>query len=1063
MIAVHPHIGYLNTEFRIQFNDNSNYQLVDKEIVVTNSHGEFVDNLIIPLNSNSILHKFSSAGEYTLCVKGHEEKVNVCVKDAIRFGGSTHKNSYVFDKTPWCFIVMKDRTYFYNRETTEEYVEAISPDIIEYVNHDVVSFYNKGECSLYSLSDHKIIVSYRSGEILNENTLIISNFSDDKINQNDQCQETNRYESTIQIKAPCYTKNKKKNVMTAAQLKEQRKDVISIIEYKGKTFFTCGREANGDPMYGYVTKKVYKGLCDGTANISNIEYAEVETEDGKTIPCLMMASNNEKFSSNTRSAIKIIRFVKNILGERNIACDKYMLSDNGKTLYILAGATIKQIAIDSLNISIVETSGYKPIDLINGHYAIGLDEKGRILIYDLSTSKVINRINENWTISAINGMRIIDVKNIENEFAKVYQQLINSKSYRNIELALHNLSVDNIRVVGNYVYYVVTDNKQWVNQYGDVKHSTDVCIKCCNRSSFNVPISRCLETTVVHNSLYIKGSQRCVVAVNGELVYETKDKYYCYGNLVVFISPTEQSDEIYVIENGKKRQLLKGKFDYSLFNRYGLIIETSKSRIYRFDGIGDNGESYKIIDVLSNRISIKTIGSHSVIVIDWTSILRNQNIVQLPEAVCAISNDFNHTISIKGSHIYLGAYEKGDYNCSEILEGLYDTTSYGKVFLTDDGENIVYQKGKLCILKNIQTGEESTFPNLSFVEHVNGYRPLIKNDHWRKPRIIDPITKQEINADFLANYNFVSPQGDLLADAEQKIKYFHNGNEINKTEVEKIRRELDLLDLCDKETIIRNRRAYIAEHKSFFREKNENSLLSEPIFSKNIIKTTSYIIIKRCNGTNQDNIEINIGPTLWFLNYVSFSYNSRYVAIAGRYPDNTFNEAGASMSGLFLIYDVVEERIVFKSTSSYAVWCTAFTKDGIVAAYSSEPNTYIHTCPYDGQVTEIKGKSFMTFSPDGRYVALSKQGYVRYNGGEYGSCWGHMPSTEVYLYSIEKKNDKIVYSQVLPTINDLSENGIAGVCTRSASISFCSFSYDNKKLMMVGNDGVVIIRNIYVK
>lgn len=88
----------------------------------------------------------------------------------------------------------------------------------------------------------------------------------------------------------------KRNIMTAAQLKERRNDSIRIIEGKnGKTFFTCGRNADGEPMYGYVTKKAYESLCDGTASLSNLEYAEVEA-DGRTIPCLMMVSANVKFT-----------------------------------------------------------------------------------------------------------------------------------------------------------------------------------------------------------------------------------------------------------------------------------------------------------------------------------------------------------------------------------------------------------------------------------------------------------------------------------------------------------------------------------------------------------------------------------------------------------------------------------------------------------------------------------------------------------------------------------------------------------------------------------------------
>ena len=90
-------------------------------------------------------------------------------------------------------------------------------------------------------------------------------------------------------------------------------------------------------------------------------------------------------------------------------------------------------------------------------------------------------------------------------------------------------------------------------------------------------------------------------------------------------------------------------------------------------------------------------------------------------------------------------------------------------------------------------------------------------------------------------------------------------------------------------------------------------------------------------------------------------------------------------------------------------------------------------------------------------MALSKQSYVRYNGGEYGQDWGHMPSTSVYIRPITTD----LTNDVDLVINDLSDyaNGISGVCDKRTAAS-CSFSLDNKKLMMVGNDGVVVIRNL---
>lgn len=110
--------------------------------------------------------------------------IEIEVKDAIKFGGSKHKNSYVFDETPWCFIVMKDRTYFYNRENGEEYVENISPDQISYINKDVVLLSNDdhNEKTLYSLPEQAPIITFTDAILLQNNILIVKDNDVTKLN-----------------------------------------------------------------------------------------------------------------------------------------------------------------------------------------------------------------------------------------------------------------------------------------------------------------------------------------------------------------------------------------------------------------------------------------------------------------------------------------------------------------------------------------------------------------------------------------------------------------------------------------------------------------------------------------------------------------------------------------------------------------------------------------------------------------------------------------------------------------------------------------------------------------
>lgn len=69
---------------------------------------------------------------------------------------------------------MHDRTYFYNRDTKESYVECISPDEILEVSADFVIFANNGhkERTLYSLKDQKPVLSMTDILHYNEESII---------------------------------------------------------------------------------------------------------------------------------------------------------------------------------------------------------------------------------------------------------------------------------------------------------------------------------------------------------------------------------------------------------------------------------------------------------------------------------------------------------------------------------------------------------------------------------------------------------------------------------------------------------------------------------------------------------------------------------------------------------------------------------------------------------------------------------------------------------------------------------------------------------------------------
>jgi hypothetical protein len=106
----------------------------------------------------------------------------------------------------------------------------------------------------------------------------------------------------------------------------------------------------------------------------------------------------------------------------------------------------------------------------------------------------------------------------------------------------------------------------------------------------------------------------------------------------------------------------------------------------------------------------------------------------------------------------------------------------------------------------------------------------------------------------------------------------------------------------------------------------------------------------------------------------------------------------------------------------------------------------------------IEGHNFLTFSPDGMYFALSQQGYIsKYDvNGNVHNIWGHQPSSLVDIRSVLSQGN------TLTEFSDLGDSGISET-SRRASVASDSFSNDNKRLMMVGEDGVVIIRNLHLE
>ena len=452
--------------------------------------------------------------------------------------------------------------------------------------------------------------------------------------------------------------------------------------------------------------------------------------------------------------------------------------------------------------------------------------------------------------------------------------------------------------------------------------------------------------------------------------------------------------------------------------------------------------------------------------------------IDLPDS---ISESLKLGLSNEDDGLFLCSLRDGEYIQEPILKEIYDSSSYKDVLLSEDGLQIIHRDRKQTIVQSIVNGETQVFENLSYVNHVNGIRPLFVSPCSLLPRIVNPISGQTIDCNLLKQYQFVSPNGELYAeiDLDAYIEYYNliTNELISFEEYAALCKQYSFgvasKDSEEYKEVIDVRIAFVKENLNFLKAKaRERGVVDRPesewidYFAdrNNLNKDfTGHFIVKRGvavikSTCTQDIVEkIYFGEPLWYLNYVSFSYDNRLVAIGGRYPN------GSGKGGLLLVYDLAEHKKVAFDTSSWAVWTTAFTKDGLLGAYSSEPIAYFGHVASEMEIESIKGKSFLTFSPDGKFVALSNQGYTsKYDkNGSKRLVWGHHLSTRVFLIQVNNQD------AILAEFNDLSDEGIVGLSDQKhncpKSVASVSFSNDNKRLMMVGNDGVVIIRNLHLE
>lgn len=969
--SIHPYKGYLNTQYRIfvKGEEPLRFQVysADKE------DGQAVlDGVVEPNQPYSI--NMQSAGEYV--IKFEDDSThNFRVEDGYRYGGNKLKNAFIFDECPWAFVVMHDRTYFYNRQNDQSYVEPISPDEITEISYSFVLL-----------------------------------------------------------------KSEKLSEITLFSLEEQR----PVLWVDNVTFHNN------------------KVLC--------------------------WTDKNEGSEDENNSIIVVFSLSEQRIVSRS-TCDKYSFDEKSNSLYYHSAGQIHRIDLDTYDDRIVHryNGRQKFMTFVSMHYAIAYESyRKKLYILDLRDGETRGEVYVQGELARVNDVSLIKIndkaqllRNFDFATFRIPEALIQAQ-YVEIDFYPCDWDIDaNFGCQFRTLYAErLTTFQVFQGQYHNNKFNRTEEAKIKSAEANFSHMINDINGTVITNENYFHffNSRESLVIPRlypNSVSYHKEKEFLQAGGTVIM----KCDDEVrFLNDRGLWDGQLLGRYDTSLFETFKVLKNIDNRICYDLFGT-ELGTLLSRCCMPSKRLGIGVF-----------TVYPGGEYVKASDSPQFLSTHGQFGLMVNEAGVTL--FEIHDHiatRTSQILQDVFETQNYANVLLGENGRQVIYRDGKQSKMLDLASGVISEFDNLSFINHINGIRPLFRLRETSQALLINPVDGQPIDFDLLNEYQFVSPNYQLYADKalSKYVEYYDHIQQrlISREQYLQIYEMFDLetSDDVEREQRVQNRIDFVQRNSDYFLEVlrcrwhmegsivehhnfiiNRNNALGTSHFIDFFIEKRGVAVIRRVS----DDVEvarIQLGAPLWFLNYVSFSRDSRYVSIAGRYPNDS------SYSGLFLVYDLAEQNTIIDSKSSFAVWTTAFTNNDIVAAYTSTPNSFVgsisgHRVFSDEEVRPVIDKdfnvrnlSFLTFSPDGKFFACSHQGYLCYMrpNGTVRPNWGHQPSSLVSIRNTDNPQVELL------ALCDLSDEGIADTNVKQ-SVASVSFSNDNSRIMMVGRNGVVIVRNIHL-
>jgi len=449
----------------------------------------------------------------------------------------------------------------------------------------------------------------------------------------------------------------------------------------------------------------------------------------------------------------------------------------------------------------------------------------------------------------------------------------------------------------------------------------------------------------------------------------------------------------------------------------------------------------------------------------------------------AHSQNLEKVVSHRINNIYLSVYNSlsKKYEASKIP---LEEHKYKESYLSPNGQFLVLQdETDKYLWYDIEKNETLKFLSGNFLAFRNDGNLIIEEDRNRAVKIIDPLTFQDITPPNYHHYRFLSPDGKLYSQLSFIVRYINklSGKELTTIEVEKLQQELDepnsLIQEKEREQeqlkVDMNRQNIFTANKEIFEKLNVDD--PTKINSRTIIKVEKYTKIGIV-GTDLTT-EVVLPADTQFYNYAAFSYDNRYIGIVGKPVWSSVNKSLIMLCSIN--FEESQNKLELNDTyisryPRYASWVCGFSKTGYFSTYDSNPDTFIlyvddnffvektsdielkqNIYNFKSNIyhsynkwNEIKDKNFLCFSPSGEFLALSEQGYEPLTLGGYG----HQESNVVHIAKTE--SGKI--------LDSFTGHGAKIKDNKTKKVTFVAFSEDEKRIMTLSSDGVVIIRNIKI-